>query len=89
MIAAARQRRIRQPLQVVSLSAERSRRKRNLRAAGLRCYTVTVDESALEETLRRARNFAEAELADRKLIEAELSEVLALWFERWTRLGHG
>lgn len=76
------------PLRVVSLNAERSRRKRSLRAAGLRCYTVTVDEAALEEALRRARNFAAAELADRKLIEAELSEVLGFWFDRWLRLGH-
>jgi hypothetical protein len=49
---------------------------------------VTVEEWALEQTLRRARNFTEAQFADRKLIEAELSEALALWFDRWLRLGH-
>jgi hypothetical protein len=47
-----------------------------------------VDRAACEEALQRARNFTEAQLDDAKLVEAELSEVLGLWFERWLRLGH-
>jgi hypothetical protein len=67
---------------------ERSRRKRVRDKAGLALYLVTVDRIACEETLRKARNFTDVQLADKKLIEAELSEVLTLWFERWLRLGH-
>jgi hypothetical protein len=68
--------------------AERSRRKRARRRDGLALYQVTVDRAACEEALQRARNFTEAQLDDAKLVEAELSEVLGLWFERWLRLGH-
>jgi hypothetical protein len=70
------------------LNAVRCRRKRELRAAGLRVYRLTLDEVAVEEALRAARNFSDAELADAAKIEAELSEVLGLWFGRWLRLGH-
>ena len=67
---------------------ERSRRKRVRDKAGLALYQITVDRVACEETLRKARGFNDRQLEDKKLVEAELSEVLALWFDRWLRLGH-
>ena len=67
---------------------ERSRRKRVRDKAGLALYQVAVDRVACEETLRKARGFSDRQLEDKKLVEAELSEVLALWFDRWLRLGH-
>jgi hypothetical protein len=48
-------------------------------------YRVKVVETDLEQVLRLARNFTEAELGDRKRVEDELSEVLVLWFEMWAQ----
>jgi len=59
----AREFRCHAPTVRIALSGpERSRRKRALRAAGLACFTVTVDQARLEETLRLVRNFTEAQL---------------------------
>jgi hypothetical protein len=66
--------------------AERCRRRRANRKAGIRCYRATLREEDLEKVLKLARSFTESDLADRKRVEAELSEVLAIWCERWLRL---
>src|SRR5262245_15617935 len=66
-------------LRIVLSGPERSRRKRALRRGGLAVYRVVVGQAELEETLRRARNFTDAQLEDRKLVEDELSEILGFW----------
>ncbi len=75
-------------VKIAQTDAERSRRKRANRSNGIVCLTVKVSRAELEDALQLARGFTEAQLHDRALVQAELSEVLTIWFERWIRLRH-
>lgn len=64
---------------------ERKARQRAAERAGIKRLKIEANYHRIVEALLRSTRLTEAEALDKKLVEAEVAEVLAEWASAWLK----